>query len=375
LKTLSRSFQLRLCLLFLLPGSAAGCVAGGALVHTDTAQLVQAGLPSTGLRPGNGGDTETQASLKAGTTEAGIATDAGIAWFGPPKVGDTGRLARSRPSVGPPVVQVASPRTDTPLDDITIVSWNTAVGEADVVRFVRALPRGPIVLLLQEVYRGGPEVPSQLAPAFAFAGHLGGAAGGPDCREIEDVAARLALNVYYVPSMRNGGVTSNEDRGNAILSNLPLTDLRAVELPFERQRRVAVAATINGRTTSGTPWRVRLVSAHLDNMSTIRRVWIGAEYGRARQARELAALLQDSEPTILAGDFNTWFGFSDRAYLETAHAFPQTTVVDRRATFRGLLRLDHVFFRLQPGWRAEFRRAESRFGSDHYPLLGTLQFN
>jgi endonuclease/exonuclease/phosphatase family metal-dependent hydrolase len=262
-----------------------------------------------------------------------------------------------------------------PLDSITVVSWNTAVGEADVVKFVQALPQGPLVLLLQEVYRGGPEVPSKPPGAFAFAGHLGGAAGGPNCREIEDVAARLGLNVYYVPSMRNGGGTSDEDRGNAILSNLPLTDLQAVELPFERQRRVAIAASISGRTGAGTPWHVRVVSAHLDNMSTVKRAWVGAEYGRARQARELAALLQDSEPTILAGDFNTWFGFSDRAYLEIARAFPQTTVLDRRATFHGLLRLDHVFFRLQPGWRAEFRRAESRFGSDHYPLVGSLQFH
>jgi endonuclease/exonuclease/phosphatase family metal-dependent hydrolase len=243
-----------------------------------------------------------------------------------------------------------------------------------VVSFVRALPPGPLVLLLQEVYRGGPEVPSRIPEAFAFASRLGGAAAGPECREIEDVARQLGLNVYYVPSMRNGGLTSDEDRGNAILSNLALSDLRAVELPFERQRRVAVSASISGRTTAGEPWRVRFVSAHLDNMSTIKRAWIGAEYGRARQARELASLFRDAEPTILAGDFNTWFGFADRAYRETARAFPQTTVLDRRATFRGLLRLDHVFFRLHSGWRAEFRRAESRFGSDHYPLVGSLAF-
>jgi endonuclease/exonuclease/phosphatase family metal-dependent hydrolase len=261
------------------------------------------------------------------------------------------------------------------MNDITVVSWNTAVGEADVVEFVRTLPKGPLVLLLQEVYRGGPEVPSRLPAAFAFAGHLGGAAAGPRCREIEDVAARLGLNLYYVPSMRNGGLTFDEDRGNAILSNLPLTDLSAVELPFERQRRVAVAATIHGHTTTGASWQVRLVSAHLDNMSTLKRAWIGAEYGRARQARELAVLLRDGKPTLLAGDFNTWFGFSDAAYREVARAFPQTTVLDRRATFYGMLRLDHVFFRLRPGWRAEFRRADSRFGSDHYPLVGALHFD
>lgn len=333
-----RSLQLRLCILFSLFVSTTGCVASGGLVPRDTAQSA-------------------------------------VQWFGPPATADEGHLSRWRLSVGPPVVRVVDGPAPEPLDAISVVSWNTAVGEADVVRFVQTLAPGPIVLLLQEVYRGGPEVPSPLTGALAFAGHLGGAAAGPNCREIEEVAAHLGLNVYYVPSMRNGGAASDEDRGNAILSNLPLMDLRAVELPFERQRRVAIAATISGRTASGDPWRVRLVSAHLDNMSTLRRAWVGAEYGRARQARELAALFQDAEPTILAGDFNTWFGFSDRAYLEIAHAFPQTTVVDRRATFRGMLRLDHVFFRLQPGWHAEFRRAESRFGSDHYPLVGSLRFD
>ena len=338
MKILSRSLQLRLCLLFSLFVSTAACVASTGLVHRDTAQ-------------------------------------SSIEWFAPPAPGDEAHLSAWRLSVGPPVVHVAPDSTAEPVDSLAVVSWNTAVGEGDVVTFVRTLPPGPLVLLLQEVYRGGPEVPTRSTGPFAFAGHLGGAAAGPNCREIEDVAARLGMNVYYVPSMRNGGAASDEDRGNAILSNLPLTDLRAVELPFERQRRVAIAATISGRTASGDPWRVRLVSAHLDNMSTVKRVWIGAEYGRARQARELAALFQDSQPTVLAGDFNTWFGFSDRAYLDIAHAFPQTTVVDRRATFRGLLRLDHAFFRLRPGWHAEFRRADSRFGSDHYPLVGSLRFD
>jgi endonuclease/exonuclease/phosphatase family metal-dependent hydrolase len=350
LKILLRSVQLRLCLLILVLGPATACVGGGALVRRDTAQLG----PTT---------------LKAATTEAGLV------WFSPGAAGDEAKISQWRRSVGPPVVRLEAPPVNAPLDDITLVSWNTAVGEGDVVKFVQTLSGGPLVLLLQEVYRRGPEVPTGMKDAFSFAGHLGGASAGPNCREIEDVAQRLGLNVYYVPSMRNGGLTSDEDRGNAILSSLPLTDLRAIELPFERQRRVAVSATIAGRTTSGTPWQVRLVSAHLDNMSTIRRVWIGAEYGRARQARELAAVFHDSEPTILAGDFNTWFGFSDQAYLEAARAFPQTTVLDRRATFRGLLRLDHVFFRLQPGWRAEFHRGDARFGSDHYPLVGALHFN
>ena len=333
--------------LVLVSGASHGCVAGHALVPRDTAEL------NTPVGPPQ------------------------IQWFTPAVAEDGAPLARWRTSVGPPVFLKASPSDAHPHDAITIVSWNTAVGAADIVGFVQSLPipRGPLVLLLQEVYREGPEVPADLAAGFAFAGRLGGAAGGPAVREIKEIARTLGLAVYYVPSMRNGGSAAGEDRGNAILSSLPLDDLRAMELPFERQRRVAIAATVAGRTDAGTPWRVRLVSVHLDNLGGLRRAWIGAEYGRARQARGLTALLRDSEPTILAGDFNTWFGFSDQAYIETARAFPETRIDDRRATFHGLLRLDHVFFRLAPGWRAEFRRAASRFGSDHYPLVGTLRFN
>jgi endonuclease/exonuclease/phosphatase family metal-dependent hydrolase len=312
--------------------------------------------------------TRPTAELSAGDTS-------GVVWFAPMVDGDNVSLDRWRKSVGPPVLPVVSTFSEAQ-DAVTVVSWNTAVGDADIVRFVRtqADPQRALVLLLQEVYRSGPEVPSRLDRNAAFAGRLGNVTVERR-QEIEHVGRELGLSVYYVPSMRNGGSTSDEDRGNAILSNLPLTGLEAIELPFERQRRVAIAATIEGRTSLGTPWRIRLVSAHLDNMGSAKRAWVGSEYGRARQARGLAALLHDEQPTILAGDFNTWFGFSDLAFVETARQFPQTRVTDRRATFRGLLRLDHVFYRLPNGWRLDVRRGESRFGSDHYPLVGSLHFS
>lgn len=331
--------------LLVVGGTSCACVASTSIVARNTAEL-----------------RETPASS--------------VKWFAPDDRRDGTSLTRWRRSVGPPVTPL--PALDAaPHDAITVVSWNIAVGDADVVGFVRRLPPSdrPLVLLLQEVYRGGTAVPAQLDRDSAFAGRLGNAADGNGRRQIEEVGQQLGLRVYYVPSMRNGGPTSDEDRGNAILSSLPLTDLRAIELPFERQRRVAIAATLTGFGSAGEPWRVRIVSAHLDNMGGPKRGWIGAEYGRARQARSLASLLNDGEPTILAGDFNTWFGFSDQAYLETAHAFPETRVTDRRPTFRGLLRLDHVFYRLAPGWRLEFQRAESRYGSDHYPLVGALHFH
>jgi endonuclease/exonuclease/phosphatase family metal-dependent hydrolase len=237
-------------------------------------------------------------------------------------------------------------------------------------------PGTPVILLLQEVYRAGPEVPAALPDAAGFASRIRGFC--PDGRrdEVESFAAALGMHAYYVPSMRNGApLLSDEDRGNAILSDLPLSGFSAVELPFERQRRVAVSATVTGADAEQRPWHLRLMSVHLDNMVGAKRLWIaGGEYGRARQARGLLSSIPvDESPVVVAGDFNTWFGFSDQAYIETARVFPQTRVSDRRATFHGILRLDHLFYRLPEGWRASFRRADSRFGSDHYPLVATIQ--
>jgi endonuclease/exonuclease/phosphatase family metal-dependent hydrolase len=327
-------------------GGAAGCAGGYALVRRDP--VASPGLPS-----------------------------AAIAWQAPAAASDLASLALWRDAVGPAVVHAPiAPRSST-ADTVTIVGWNTKLGAADVAGFVKTLPNpgGPIVLLLQEVVRAGPEVPGRLPPGAGFGRRHGGASEGNGSKDIEGIGRDLGLGVYYVPSMRNGPpAASDEDRGNAILSSLPLTQLMAVELPFERQRRVAIAATIEGRTMSGTPWRIRIVSAHLDNIAGAKRAFLGAEYGRTRQTRALIDFLAGPEPTILAGDFNTWFGFKDRAYIELARAFPETRVVDGRRTFHGLLRLDHVFYRLAPGWHTEFRRADARFGSDHYPLVGTVRF-
>ena len=60
--------------------------------------------------------------------------------------------------------------------------------------------------------------------------------------DVRDIAEQFGLSVAYVPSMRNGPATAlseREDRGNAILSTEPLLDVRAIELPFGKQRRVA----------------------------------------------------------------------------------------------------------------------------------------
>lgn len=296
-----------------------------------------------------------------------------LRWVGPSGPRDRRLLDRWRSAVGPPVVREGNARWTAAVDELTIVSWNTALGAGDLRQFAATLPRSrPMLLLLQEVYRGGPDVPNVLPRDAAYARRLGGAAAHYE--QIEPIATTLGLALYYVPSMRNGGpARSNEDRGNAILSSLPLTDLTAYELPFERQRRVALGATIAGTTSAGTPWRLRIVDAHLDNTFSPRRLWLASEYGRTRQARALVASFDAGEPLILGGDFNTWSGFSDEAYLTLARQFPGVRSTDRRPTFRGVLRLDHLFFTLPPGWTASFVRGDQRFGSDHYPLIGTVK--
>jgi endonuclease/exonuclease/phosphatase family metal-dependent hydrolase len=311
--------------------------------------------------------------------DSGAALASSVTWFEPDFAADTADLGRWRLSVGPPVAtQVAT--TPSMSNKVVVVSWNTHVGGGDVARLFAEVRRQagsevPIVLLLQEAYRDGPEVPTSLDPGAMFASLIRTLRRDGRRDELETVAASLGLNAYYVPSMRNGGpLTSNEDRGNAILSTLPLTDLSAIELPFERQRRVAVAATVNGTTTSGLSWRLRVVSAHLDTMSGARRLWIaGAESARTRQARGLINALGDQAPLVLGADMNTLFGFHEGAYAAAAEAFPATRVSDRRPTFRGLFRLDHLFFRLGQGWKGDFRRGEDTFGSDHYPLVGTIE--
>ena len=304
---------------------------------------------------------------------APLSESAGIAWLTSQDASDAATLARWRRAVGQPIVVQQAPRPVSSRG-LVVVSWNIALGSGDVASLFQSVqrehPGQDVVLLLQEAFRGGPEVPH--APEH---GEFARQIRGVDEREIDEVASALGLSLVYVPSMRNGAPgLSDEDRGNAILSTLPLEDIVAIELPFERQRRVAVAATVRGRNANGDTWHLRVASAHLDNMAGPSRAWIGAEYGRQRQARGLRTALDGSEPLLLGGDFNTWFGFRDAAYRETAAAFPQTQVTDQRRTFMGLLRLDHVFYRLPSGWRATTRRGESSLGSDHYPLITTVTF-
>ncbi len=294
-----------------------------------------------------------------------------VGWWRLPEGDERVRSDRWCAAVGPPAILRGTDGAP-PETRFVAVSWNVHVGGGDVRALVNDLrtgrlttqPERSFVLLLQEAFRAGPEVPRRVPRDARVARAI--RPGGPDRIDIKATARALGLSLFYVPSMRNGRpAESDEDRGNAILSTWPLEEYTAIELPLENQRRVAVAASIRG----GGAWTLRLVSTHFTN-TVGHHLWVFSEPARLRQARALAGALDD-RPTLLGGDLNTWFGYHDAAYKELARRFDARPPEDRRATF-SVMRLDHVLDRLPQGWHATVRRASSKYGSDHYPLIAEI---
>jgi endonuclease/exonuclease/phosphatase family metal-dependent hydrolase len=123
--------------------------------------------------------------------------------------------------------------------------------------------------------------------------------------------------------------------------------------------------------TSGGEVPLTVADTHFTNM-VMHHLWLLSESGRLRQARALARVLPRTGALAIGGDFNAWFGFHDAAYRELAALARPAPGQDRRATF-GPLRLDHLLFRLPDGWHVTVRRADKRYGSDHYPLVALIE--
>jgi endonuclease/exonuclease/phosphatase family metal-dependent hydrolase len=307
------------------------------------------------------------------------APSSGIRWIRVAPENEGRRLDRWCAGVGPPLVIPIPPGVPPTSDVPVVVSWNTHEGGGDIDALVADLKAGRLtgrpvtsfVLLLQEVYRSSPDVPARGGGLIFWA--AAELSLGPNRKrdDIATIAQRLHLAAFYVPSMRNGkpGVTT-EDRGNAILSTLALADLTAIELPLERQRRVALEATVTAAPSGHGALALRLVCTHFTNM-VMHHLWLLSESGRLRQARALARVLSPDGPLIVGGDFNAWFGYRDAAFKELARVVPPASSDDRRATF-GPMRLDHILLRLPQDWHASVRRADSRYGSDHYPLIAVI---
>jgi endonuclease/exonuclease/phosphatase family metal-dependent hydrolase len=299
------------------------------------------------------------------------------------------RMDAWRRNVGAPVALDVQTETPAFAGTIVVLSWNVWIGRGRLEELVTRVRDGkfsaqgadrdlPFIALIQEGYREDPTIPAD--PAGAAGRVLVAKLGIQE--DIVETARRLNLNLRYVPSMRNS--TSQSDRGNAILSSLPLEEASGVELPLVLQRRVAVAAGVRlGRS------KVRVVSAHLDPRGPPGHRWSGAA-GRALQAQHLVSSLSNGF-TILGADLNLGRGRYERAWRILRQAGFQfgvpPTAPSWRHTFHALPRLvlDYLLIRDPDDrvHRAKIHRLDEHpldrgprvFGSDHHPLLARIDFN
>jgi hypothetical protein len=260
--------------------------------------------------------------------------------------------------------------TEIAMDRMTFVSWNVHVGGGDIRAFVKDLASGAhtegravgdYVLMLQEAVRTDAVPP--LAPEASGAARIAPHHSAHES-DIVALSRELGLSLIYVPSMRNGDEPDDpaEDRGNAILSTLPLSEPIGIELPGERQRRVVIVAKVA---------TVSVAVIHLDAFGGARRLlafW--TPWMRDAQVRSTASALPDG-PLVIGGDLNTWHGRDELAARFLARQVATPLTIDRAGL--GLRVLDYMFFRAAPSQHARYHQVENLYGSDHRPLVGWVE--
>ncbi len=290
-----------------------------------------------------------------------------VRWMAPASAEDRATLHAWCETVGGVAVDT-TPDAPGPggADSLAVITWNTHIGGGDVVELVDRLRSGALpggaprhfVLLLQEVYRAGLPVPAGKPGIPVPEGHRE-APPGKRRMSVVEAADSLGLSLLYVPSMRNGHTgdpATEEDRGNAVLSTLPLSELAVVELPVQLQRRAAAVASVRGTTAAGAPWCMRVASAHLDVLVN------------GYQARVLGDALSGERTLVMGGDFNSPLSrLGTVAHLR--RRFPHSPPVEYGRTHR-MGRLDYLFARSASGARGRAVRVPETFGSDHRPVVG-----
>ena len=301
-----------------------------------------------------------------------------VVWLPNPVAADIPELARWSRAVGEPIL-VQAPRRDIPdVESLAVVTWNVHGTHGRLLDFVAQLKSGALtgrrvdhfVLLLQEAVRVRRGAPPVFEDGMKKASRIDGT--DPALPDIVESAEALGLSLLYVPSMRNG--EEREDRGNAILSTLPLDEAYAFELPYRRQRRVGVAAAITV-TDAGVTRPLRVVNVHFDTTDGRDRLYVLGN-PRPAQARATLEYIKSIETpsavAVIGGDFNTFLPFEDAAD-HTRRDWSRNQGVEDTSRTRGVVRLDYLFFRIEAELCGDTNRARATFGSDHYPVIGRFQ--
>ena len=384
--------------------------------HRYTLTTLAVAVALTGCAAGHEMDVRAPVGACATTPEARVA------WARPVSEGEQSRLDDWCSATGEPVVFHASTPAAMPealegtsrgggpvlagepsllqadvaaVDSLVVATWNVEVGSGDLVRFLgdhlgfvcstasedHAPPRIPFVLLVQEAHRASHDIP-EIPDGVALPSRIGKPAAHGDRTDIVNIAAACNLSLFYAPSMRNGAESEGqtpEDRGNAILASVPLTDLAAIELPLETQRRVAVAAIAHppGRDP------IRVVSFHLDVAANLLRVLTTGNSTRLRQGLGLASALDELDTangqlvSVIGGDVNTW-SEKESVIRHLSEQFPDSPPPTGEGT-RGSYPTDHMFVRTFEGSNvsvadSSYRIVPDTYGSDHRGKMLTLRF-
>jgi endonuclease/exonuclease/phosphatase family metal-dependent hydrolase len=343
---------------------------------------------------------------------------ASVDWYFADGSGDGKEHDRWCKTMGPvEVAEVPSGDFGTmhPDDSLAVASWNTDAGAGYLQEFLREqlglqcsaaasrMREGSVhfVLLIQEALRRSDEIPDTPERLWVTPPPVKENQRPGDRLGVTDVARSCGLAYIYAPASRNGWEPRDgvrEDKGNAILSTLPLSDLIVAELPFEAARRVVPMATVHGPAGDS----LRVASVHLITTPPAWRTLRTGNSSRLRQALGLVEALELIEQersgcsaprvqsadcralgdsaraitTIVAGDLNTW-STRETALRHLMECFQDSPTALEEPT-RGPFPTDHLLFRTRPdGVRIlhnTYRRIDSAYYSDHHPIIAYFEF-
>lgn len=331
----------------------------------------------------------------------------GYTWYFPVEQEDHRSLEEWCVTVGPPVFRPrpsGSFATLRPGGELIVLSWNVDVGGGDLLAFLDreasthcagpksfvAPEAGHFVLLVQEAFRKSAEVPES-ANERVIPRRVVEETRPGERPDVEEVADRCGLSLAYVAAARNGIRSSDglrEDKGVAILSTLPLSDLAFFELPYEAARRVAVAATVRDESARG----LRVVNVHFISAASPARTLATGNGSRLRQGLAVADALRQLDEdvhtnralagiaasTLVAGDFNTWSA-NESTLRHLREVFPDSPPPGLVQGTRGGFPTDHILFRTGEGAAplallSTYGRVENRYYSDHHAVRMRVRF-